>query len=886
MTMRWMMNAAPAAVAMPLAAALVAAALVAVVAGGAAAQVPKRIYIAPDDHTDFMWSASEAAYLDYFPRALDAYLQQIDETAAAPADQQAKWNTDGSLWMAEYERQRTPAQMQRLMDRVRDGHISMPLNTLVSVRGAMPLEANLRDMYYAGRLERRYNLRFPLAMAMENQTQPLGLGSVFASAGARYSWKGVCACVTNVIAAGNRERGIYWWVGPDGSRLLTKWMPMQHPLPSATDPVGTEGPGGYAEARFPREVVPFVDSDATFRGQWPYGVIGVVGQGWDDAEKIVPLSDSLNSFPAVARDLSNASRRVIVSDTVDFFRDFEAAYGAGLPSEAVSFGNEWELAVATIAEKSARVRRSTEKLRAAEAMATLVALNDPVFLNGREAARDAAFQSMGLYFEHDIAGGGRVGNQPRIEWQERQAAIIERYVDTLHADAGARLGQFLPSAATGQRFFVFNPLGFSRTGAAEIAYPGTAPFTVLRVGGAETIPAEAIGSGADRRIRFLATSIPSIGYRLYEVRDVAPAVASPLTASYVGGTLASPFYRLAMDGRGAIRSLIEPARGNREWVRIDNGLGLNDLGEGSGNVTLEANGPVSATLRADISGPQARTVRVTVYAGSGRIDLENTINGNFDDLKTYSFPFNIDAPLVRHEEVGVIATARLAPAGSYSARGQNTLYQWLTLNHFADMTAGSRRDGITLSNSDAYFMQIGNSTLRTLDITTPRIDVLAAGRGAGNPQSGELPNQGGDTRFTHRFSLLPHAAYSQANAMRFALEAQNPFATGAVSGPARGAVLPSASFSLLTTTSSQALLWAVKPAEEGIGAGVIVRLWNQGTTALPVGFTVNTKYQIAAQQRTTSIETNVASDDPVALPDAAAMRGNQIATFRLTLAPR
>jgi alpha-mannosidase len=545
----------------------------------------------------------------------------------------------------------------------------------------------------------------------------------------------------------------------------------------------------------------------------------------------------------------------------------------------VSYGNEWELAIAMLAEKSARVRRATEKLRAAEALTTVVALQDPAFLTGREAKRDEAFRAMGLYFEHDIVGGGYVGDQQRIDFQERQAAILETYVDTLLADAATRMGQFLPGAKIGKRFFVFNPLGFTRGLPAEITYPGTAPFSVFLAGTNTEVASEAVGAGSDRRIRFHASPIASIGYRLYDVRDSASALILPKTAAFAGGVLTTTRYRIRLDGRGAIQSLIELGRENREWVQPADGKGLNDLGEGSGTVVLESNGPVSATLRAEIAGPQPRTVRLTVYAGSGRIDLENRIDGNFDDTKIYSFPFAITAPLVRHEEVGAVIAAQLAPAGAYSARGQNSLYEWLTLGHFADMSSRTAKDGITLSNSDAYFMRIGNSNLHALDPATPRIDVLAGGR----PNGGAFVGQGGDSHFLNRFSLLPHGAYNQASAMRFALDAQNPLVTGAVTGPVKGAKLGSLAYSLLSPTVPAALVWAVKPAEEGIGAGIIVRLWNQSTASVKAGFRLYQRYKGAGLQRTTNIETDVAADDPVAQPDAAALRGSQIGTFRIKL---
>lgn len=87
---------------------LIAAAATLAMAAGAVAE-PTRIYIAPDDHTDLMWSANEEQYLDYFGNALDQYLVQIADTAAAPADQRMRWVNDGSIWLSTYEATRPAA---------------------------------------------------------------------------------------------------------------------------------------------------------------------------------------------------------------------------------------------------------------------------------------------------------------------------------------------------------------------------------------------------------------------------------------------------------------------------------------------------------------------------------------------------------------------------------------------------------------------------------------------------------------------------------------------------------------------------------------------------------------------------------------------------------
>ena len=42
---------------------------------------PKRIYIAPDDHTDYMWSSTEEGYKQAFLETLDYYIKLNDSTA-------------------------------------------------------------------------------------------------------------------------------------------------------------------------------------------------------------------------------------------------------------------------------------------------------------------------------------------------------------------------------------------------------------------------------------------------------------------------------------------------------------------------------------------------------------------------------------------------------------------------------------------------------------------------------------------------------------------------------------------------------------------------------------------------------------------------------------
>ena len=273
----------------------------------------KRIYIACDDHTDYFWTADDVAYRAAFLNMLDYYLDLTDATLGQPADYQSRFACDGSFWLWEYERHKTPTEWNRLIERIRTGHISVPLTALVSCYGGAPAEGVLRGMYYAGQLERRYDLRFRLAVAMENQTQPWGLASLWAGSGALYSWKGICGCASQVPAPGDREHDIYWSTGPDGQRVLMKWNALfSNPeYGGAMRKRGTFSGSSTSSRTTLRSRHVSVPGHRVFRSR--------VGQPADHNRRVRHCG----------ADADQRNRRVIVSNEEDFFADFCGHPGRG-----------------------------------------------------------------------------------------------------------------------------------------------------------------------------------------------------------------------------------------------------------------------------------------------------------------------------------------------------------------------------------------------------------------------------------------------------------------------------------------------------------------------------------------------------------------------------
>jgi alpha-mannosidase len=823
----------------------------------------KRIYLANDDHTDFMWTADAETYERVFVEMLDFHLKLADETATNAPAYRNRFNADGSYWLWAYEQRKTPAEFARLIARIKDGTISAPVNSLVSCCGGQPAEAVLRGMYYAGRLERRHGLRFPLAVAMENQTLPLGLASLFAGSGARYSWRGVCGCVSRLDnkVLGRRAREIAWWTGPDGQRLLLKW----HSLA----PAGNRHSGSYAEAFDSVEAVRFLDSDREFLSRYrapgaaePYRVLGAFGFGWDALDRKTgqpyPADPTrypqVDHFHIVAREQSNAQRQVIVSNELDFFEDFEKAHGASLETQSATCGNEWDLYSASMAETSARAKRAVEKLRGAELIAALVSLQQPDFMTPHAARRDRAFNAIGLFWEHNWTADGPITRPQRAAWQEQLATDMEAYVDALQRAAAERLGGMISPPEGTRRFFVLNPLSWPRTDAADFAYDGPADIHVRDLTTGRDVPHQLVTLAGVRHLRILASKVPSAGYKVFELRSGQGFAATDDAARVKDGVFENEAVQLVIERDGAIRSFIDKRRGHAELAATIDGLKLNDFAAHSDDgepLVVENQGPVSVTVRARSEAGLAHTTAITLYRDSERVDLRNELTANFSDVPHWAFSFALREPALRTEEVGAINLNKIQSAGGAYA-DTHARYDYLTVNHFADFTDGAGTRGVTISNPDLAFAKLGYSTPHWLDPATPQLHLLAGGQVDGRDLG--IRAQYGHTHFLQRFALRAHGGYDQTAAMKFALEHQNPFVTGTVSGD-KGSVYPETTHSLLTVSNSDVLLWALKVHDDGIEKGLVARLWN--LSEKPVTAEIAVTPAIATAHRTTHVETDI-----------------------------
>ncbi len=827
-----------------------------------AGQDKKQLYISNDDHTDYMWTGNESQYREAFIKMLDFYIDQSDKTAALPSPYQSRFNCDGTFWLWEYEKHKTPEEFQTLIEKVKSGHISFPYNALVSCYGANTTEGTLRGMYYAGQLERKYNLDLDQAVAMEDQTLPLGLSSLWSGSGAKYSWKGVCNCATRLMDLKKRNKEIYWYTGLDSQTVLMKWYSITGDNKSL---------GGYAEARDPDLAVEQL-TILCKTPHYPYHIAGAFGKGWDDQ---LTLTDM---FTATAQKKTNDERQVIVSNQSDFFKAFENAYGKVIPGESLSYGNEWDLYSASMSEVSAKVKRSVEKLRAAEALASMVNLKDKDFGNALSERRRDAWMALGLYYEHNWTADGPISRVERSVWQRKIENQITTYVDSLHSLSKQKLGEMIKGKKNTTRFYVFNPLSWKRTDVCDFPYGGINEIRVMDIHTGLQVPSQRYVKNGIPYIRILATDIPSMGYKVFEIQKGKPALL-PKAATCTNRTIENKYYKITLTSQGVITSLIDKVNGNRECVSRVNGKFMNDLGSGEDNtgaIEIENDGPVSMTVRCIGKNPLAHTSRITLYNSIPRIDIDNQITQNFGDVQSWSFSYNINDAEIHHEELGAILTAKPVTEGGHYAT-MNARFDWLTLNHFVDINNGGY--GLTLSNADCAFMKIGNSALTKFDSETTQLSVLAGGQVDGSTLG--IPNQGGDSLFTQRFAIGTHLKFDAAASMRFSLEHQNPLVAEDITGTE--AVYPAKVFSLLNVSDPNVIVWSLKPAEEDITTGLITRVWNFGKG--DSRFKISFDRDIVSAFQTTHVETDLGAATVVNGDLQEGIGHDQIKTFRIILKP-
>lgn len=615
----------------------------------------------------------------YRTEMIDRAMSIMDQSKSLPPEQQFAWTGPGwvmSKVLEDWDGQ-TPARRQRLQEYVQTGKFRFHALPFTLESDACEPEAMARGFIFASQLCRKYGMALPRSGKKTDVPSHGGaLATVLAHAGVKFMHIG-CNWPSGCV----KTPGLYWWEGPDGSRVLTFY----------SNTYGTCVPPWLP--RWYCDADPLIARSLAPPPEWNYSVWPAIIVTPDNSGP--PKADQVRElFEDAAKRLPGVRIRM---GTMDDFVDAILREKPEIPVVKGEMPDTW---IHGILCDPGGIRLSREvhpQIAAAEA------LNTQLHLWGvpqPSVAKDVAlaYEKILLYGEHTWGGAASVTQYGEAfakvdpqkyadleaSWEDktdyiREASRISRRI----TDSNLRA---LANAVThkGPGLVVFNPLPWTRSGVVEVQ--GESVFV---------------------------KDVPPCGYRVLPPPPAGVKMAPRQTAE--PATIESAFFKVTIDPRqGAITSLVdkrtgrecvEPSDGralgqylNERFtfeqtlnytVRYQNGRALNFGGHhgewphpgmhkpgmisekqvpyraastANGTVTI---GGLTATLECPADPEHhlpATALRVTLASHQPYVDLEITVKDkakdNWPEADWLCLPFKIARPQFRvHRSLGVMNPA-------------------------------------------------------------------------------------------------------------------------------------------------------------------------------------------------------------------------------------
>ncbi len=836
---------------------------------------PRRwtLYWIASSHTDVGLTALQEECLEVHRRNLDAALARL------PAHPDFRWTAECALQLISYVENRAPAAGEALARAIREGKVGVSAAFAQPLTGILDHETFARVLWPAGLFARERGLGYQAVQLADVPGQALTLPTLLAASGVRYLASGVnperAAPLLSPVDAARAQLGgtewttypqLYWWEGPDGSRVL-HWRADQY----------ADGPRfGFdvGAAEMGRRLSDWLLTHPVFLSPgYPYDVALLCGATGDngllDEQVVANVEEFSRRF---------AYPRLVAARPEDFFREVERRWGAKLPVRRGDTGCYREDGAASTAAELARYRAAQLVARAAELLALWDEKTEPRDggatdrIEQRAAARRRMWRDLLLFGEHTWASSAR-GSDPDGAETVAQWQYKRRFLDGAAAAADAQVAAALlriglsTGGSGGAGRVVFNASSWARSDVVQV--PHGAARRLAHDG--REWPAVDLPDGS---ALVLARDVPALGYlALTESERAAnpPRDDGPALEAQAGS-----FHVVLDPASGAIRSLTTGDRVERVRPAGWPGGGLNQLLYVQGgahsalwtgrardelrtapDLTVSQAELVSArrerlpgigarlVVERKLQGCTSVTTVVTLYDELPWMDLANRITKppTLDKEALYvAFPFALAKPTVEVEvPLGRMTVERDQQPGS--CRDWYCHAHWVWLHDAAGGILWSGPDTPLLTLNDIFRGQ----WRRRIEADGALFAYVLHNYWPTN----FAPRQGGELSFRYRISALPPGG-DPAEPARRGWAACDPLYVSAPYASAGSGALSRKDSALFIADQGVAVV-GVKPADDR--AGAVVKLVDVAGVARAVAVWPGA-YGFRGARRTNFVEMN------------------------------
>lgn len=652
------------------------------------------LFLVPSIHLDLGYTDYPAKVAAIQSRVLG---EAMDFTAHHP---DFVFSPDGEWALQQFLKTRTAAQQQRIITAVEKKQIFIPAQYANVLTGVASAETVIRSLYPSANFSRLHGTPFNYANLTDVPSASWSYPSILASAGIHYFLEASNNFRAPILLQGRLQyQSPMWWVGPDGKKVLfwssRHYMQMQFLF--GLPPVLAAG----------RDTLPLfmqMYDSPTYRAHAAI-MFGSQAENTDLFPGQATLAKKWNAIYAYPHIQYTGIHHAMKTIADQFGGHLRTMRGDG--------GPYWEDGIASDAYYAAMERDNEGRGPSAEKLETVNSLITPGIAADR-ADLSRMWTHIVLTDEHTFSSYNSV-SQPRAQLSMRLLKLKNRHAADARFLAARLARRSMESivnsiSAPSDSLVVFNMLNWQRSGLVSLDLPDGVGLMDATNG--QSVPVETLFHGRGfRRVRFLATDVPAVGYKVYLRHKIADRQPTAKAATSTGTTLQSPFYRVVLDPvTGAIKSIYDKQL-HRELVNTtspyrfgqylyvtggDHGpnsllsyrpisprptVTIHPAHEGSlFSVTRTPFGWVAKMKSSDTHTPEIST-EIVLFNGQKKIELIENVDKNYVLSKEgvyFAFPFAMDHPQFHYEiQNGVVdpATDMIPGAG----------HVWFSVQHWVSV---------------------------------------------------------------------------------------------------------------------------------------------------------------------------------------------------------